>query len=1052
MTAESFFPYLLDVAIKSSVLMILVGLCIRFFAHNHPALRALLWSQTFVALLIVPLSSFYLPALQVPVLPKVSAPIIDAPVLQGEFDGPVFRVPNTSEADDPFVSPPLPPNPIPQSSHKSSSVSHFFQNISYHTVLLSVYIGGVFIATILLGMGFWRVHRLRRSVHHFGGADVLSRLDAWCVHLGVSDRVDIGISDCISVPTVVGIWHPLIIVPKPVAENGSDADWDGILVHELAHIKRRDAHWNLLSILVSVLYWYQPFVYWARRDLDNAREYACDDWAVHTLGDSESYAQTLMEVTARTDRRLAQALSLDMARTSRVLHRVNRVLNLSVSVMPKIGRLMSGVVCGLMVMCAGLLGSLRPVAEDDIAGRVRVDVESGDEAAIWVRQQFFLHDYVLGYREGKRLMEQFPEHAQLKAWYVLNLFSKDREAGQGEVATMPQGDVWTDFAQAYVWRWSRKEEALQASARAYQARPNDPDFMWLHAQVLWKAQGADAALAFIDMHIDRVFEHGELLATKAHILADQVEHVRNRVLVPEQMAEAFHVFQKALRVDPNNVSALLWHAFYLSRMQREVEAYPIIKHAAQISPHSEPVHLRYWFVTLAMPNLSFEAKRAEIEADMDLFLKGREHYPEMFSTIANVVASKLKRPEKLQMISNHIVQNFPESPEAEFERARQNQVLQVQMFGQDADPKAREDYRKKVQAFIDHSSHQDTQLLGRAYGNLFHVVRQDSTVSPKELLRVVQGVVQYKKDDLEKAYCHGPVLLAERTPYFREAEGIVRQGFEAVRQWEKKSLSPTGEVSVNQNRVREVTAGLHDALGWVYFHEGRVEEAEAELLKAHEMAPEHGTNLQHLGQFYTHLKDWDRAESFYMLAMTLYWQNPFPKQALQQLYQKRYGTFDGVGGYLEAVTREAEKMYKTRVLAARATRPNPVPMFLFECLDGSVIYLDDLHGKVVVIDVAMRLRENRLDDLEKVVTHFSDRDDVVILHVNLDTKLEAIAQSEKYKLYLAKGHQFVKTANIKQPTTWFLDRQGHLAYDVRGWSLEDIWRIEALLEEAVTVN
>jgi len=68
-----------------------------------------------------------------------------------------------------------------------------------------------------------------------------------------------------------------------------------VLAHELAHLCRRD-HWvRVLELVVSVLYWWNPLIWWVRRRLHAAEEQCCDAWVAWVYPDrSHAYAQSLL--------------------------------------------------------------------------------------------------------------------------------------------------------------------------------------------------------------------------------------------------------------------------------------------------------------------------------------------------------------------------------------------------------------------------------------------------------------------------------------------------------------------------------------------------------------------------------------------------------------------------------------------------------------------------------------------------------------------------------------------------------------------------------------
>lgn len=71
-----------------------------------------------------------------------------------------------------------------------------------------------------------------------------------------------------------------IVVPAELLRRLSSAELDALLLHELAHYRRGD-HWvRLLELVVTVIYWWHPVVWLARRGITNTEEECCDGWVV----------------------------------------------------------------------------------------------------------------------------------------------------------------------------------------------------------------------------------------------------------------------------------------------------------------------------------------------------------------------------------------------------------------------------------------------------------------------------------------------------------------------------------------------------------------------------------------------------------------------------------------------------------------------------------------------------------------------------------------------------------------------------------------------------
>jgi beta-lactamase regulating signal transducer with metallopeptidase domain/WD40 repeat protein len=69
-----------------------------------------------------------------------------------------------------------------------------------------------------------------------------------------------------------------------------------LIAHELAHFRRGD-HWvRAFELLVSGIYWWNPVLWWARREIEIAEEECCDAWVIEQFPTTpRSYAEALLE-------------------------------------------------------------------------------------------------------------------------------------------------------------------------------------------------------------------------------------------------------------------------------------------------------------------------------------------------------------------------------------------------------------------------------------------------------------------------------------------------------------------------------------------------------------------------------------------------------------------------------------------------------------------------------------------------------------------------------------------------------------------------------------
>ncbi|MCQ6560610.1 M56 family metallopeptidase [Paenibacillus mendelii] len=75
-------------------------------------------------------------------------------------------------------------------------------------------------------------------------------------------------------PMLVGILRPLIVIPDT---NYSEVQLKHILLHELTHLKRYDIVIKWFSMIVTSLHWFNPLMYWMRREITRSSELSCDE-------------------------------------------------------------------------------------------------------------------------------------------------------------------------------------------------------------------------------------------------------------------------------------------------------------------------------------------------------------------------------------------------------------------------------------------------------------------------------------------------------------------------------------------------------------------------------------------------------------------------------------------------------------------------------------------------------------------------------------------------------------------------------------------------------
>ncbi|MBQ9750742.1 MAG: M56 family metallopeptidase [Clostridia bacterium] len=110
---------------------------------------------------------------------------------------------------------------------------------------------------------------------------------------------NIYISDKIKAPAVYGTIKPKIILPTEYDANRLHF----ILMHEKAHIKRKDNLIRLLAFIVVCLHWFNPFAWLMLKMLYTDIELACDETVLSKCNKAErkEYAYTLLSTAEKTN-------------------------------------------------------------------------------------------------------------------------------------------------------------------------------------------------------------------------------------------------------------------------------------------------------------------------------------------------------------------------------------------------------------------------------------------------------------------------------------------------------------------------------------------------------------------------------------------------------------------------------------------------------------------------------------------------------------------------------------------------------------------------------
>ncbi len=204
------------------------------------------------------------------------------------------------------------------------SITGFVRTHSDTIVLLWSLI--VVIKAFQLMTGLQSLTLLRRNKISAAGEYWDNQVRQLSKNLGIQRIVRVAASGITKVPMVIGHLKPVILLPIGLLTSLSPESIEAILVHELAHIRRRDWLVNLLVSALEVVFFFNPAVLWISSLIRTERENCCDDIAIAYTGSKTAYIDTL--VACQEFQQSSPAYSLAFSgRKKPLLARVRRMIS-----------------------------------------------------------------------------------------------------------------------------------------------------------------------------------------------------------------------------------------------------------------------------------------------------------------------------------------------------------------------------------------------------------------------------------------------------------------------------------------------------------------------------------------------------------------------------------------------------------------------------------------------------------------------------------------------------------------------------------------------------
>ena len=330
--AESWSGMIAPAAVKGSLLLALTGLLSLALRKASASLRHLLWVLGLAGVLVLPLLHAALPSWQIPGMYGGFS------VLSGTQDSPVVAVETSSSAgvleqSAPAAAPSTQQARVLGESRQihagnvSGPVYSSSRSLPLTTWIFFLWQAGVLLLAATVVWAAVRLWVLGRSAGTLTGDGWSELLESLCEELEIRRLPRLYMSEKTVPPMTWGIRRPKILLPRDCTRWTTEQRRQ-VLLHELAHVKRRDCLTQNIAQLACLFYWFNPFVWLAARKMRIERERACDDRVLVTGVRASSYASILLDFAcARRSGDRLFAIGLCIARRCSISGRLVAVLD-----------------------------------------------------------------------------------------------------------------------------------------------------------------------------------------------------------------------------------------------------------------------------------------------------------------------------------------------------------------------------------------------------------------------------------------------------------------------------------------------------------------------------------------------------------------------------------------------------------------------------------------------------------------------------------------------------------------------------------------------------
>ncbi len=317
-----------NILVKGFVVLGVASLMTVALRQASAATRHVVWALALISLLALPFLSSALPTWQLP-LPVMFLPATPSPDTLVPERGVVAAAPTTTVRPKRNVSPSTEtrPSPSQRPAPAGDRTGSTLATIGWQTWVLAIWLAGLALFASRILVGLVRSRHAVRSAHAIKDPSWKLLCEEIADKFGISQRVRLLESPRASLPVTCGFFRSSVLLPENANEWTAERR-RSVLLHEMAHVKRRDCLVQLFAQLTCAAHWCNPAVWFAARELRRESERACDDLVLHAGTRPSDYAHDLLDMARVLTMTPTPTLAaVTLAHRSRLEERLLAILN-----------------------------------------------------------------------------------------------------------------------------------------------------------------------------------------------------------------------------------------------------------------------------------------------------------------------------------------------------------------------------------------------------------------------------------------------------------------------------------------------------------------------------------------------------------------------------------------------------------------------------------------------------------------------------------------------------------------------------------------------------